>query len=588
MLILCSLLRVQAFRCSSISTRNDVLRNRVKFTTDSTARWASTALVSPSVTIKNSRNSTGVTAGQTMTSHSSTTFESNVLRNQTISDHPTLQIARDSDVSLLTSLTGNEDRTVVDAEDSIGATTTGLSRQDLQRQKRIRKLLQKHRKRRREAAAIAAIQASDAVFPTVTTPPVDRDAMIARAAVLRQSILKQQMELQQLERQIICCANAPSVAPPANSGVTTTTVVSPVASSTLVASDIAKTASTSASVITKTSTASSNKREKKSDSTSSTHVAIVAEVPQGPLDYLGYTARQSRQTFLNSCNVLLRKLQRVKGQVGVNNKQYGGSLPKYIGTQTATGLRILQDLVFKNPTKTVQQLLRDPQSPTLIPHIPSIYARLDRLEQHVDPILEKVLNNKQHLASIEPYFDEIMERFDDIEPHLPWILKNIDVLAPYTGLLLKHIDELLLYAEDDEKDGRERYELAQQLLPYLEFYVSRLDVVGPHLPLLRPHLPKLLKHDRIAKITPHIDRLFARGFLNLGTSANLDVLLFWVGWTLRIPFLPRVFFAIPGSPRFVTFLANRLPKRFVRGYCSDVQCSVDGDYGTSWNRLSKD
>ena len=191
------------------------------------------------------------------------------------------------------------------------------------------------------------------------------------------------------------------------------------------------------------------------------------------------------------------------------------------------------------------------------------------------------------LANID--FDEVMERFDDIEPHLPWILKHIDTLAPYTGLLLKHIDELLLYADgEDGAPEEERYDLAEQVLPYLEFYVSRLDLVGPHLPLLRPHLPLLLKYNRIAKVTPHIDRLFARGYLNLGTSANLDVLLFWVGWTLRVPLLPRLFFAFPWSPRLVTFLANRLPRRFVRGYCTDVSCIIDADYGSTWNRLSKD
>jgi len=133
-----------------------------------------------------------------------------------------------------------------------------------------------------------------------------------------------------------------------------------------------------------------------------------------------------------------------------------------------------------------------------------------------------------------------------------------------------------------------QYALAEQLLPYLEFYVSRLDTVGPHLPLLRPHIPKLLKHNRIAKMAPHIDRLFALGYKdNLGASANMDVLLFWFGWALRIPGLPKIFFAIPGSPRIVTFLANRLPKRFVRGYCSDVTCFVDGDYGGNWNKCSK-
>jgi len=302
---------------------------------------------------------------------------------------------------------------------------------------------------------------------------------------------------------------------------------------------------------------------------------------------------------------LRRKLNRVQNKIGPKNKKYK-SVQQYIDLQTKTGARIIGDLV-SNPNRLLQ--LADPNTPSLMPHIPAIYARLDQLETHVNPILEKVLNNRRHLASIEPYLAEVLERFDDIEPHLEWILENVDTLAPYTGLLLKHVDELLLYAAVDnsfsseesgdepstalekankQKQKQKQYKLAEQLLPYLEFYVSRLDIVGPHLPLLRPHIPKLLKHNRIAKITPHIDRLFARGYLNLGTSANLDVLLFWVGWTLKVPLLPRLFFAIPGSPRFVTALANRLPRRFVRGKCYDVQCSIDGDYGINWNRLSKD
>lgn len=349
----------------------------------------------------------------------------------------------------------------------------------------------------------------------------DRDAMIARAAVLRQSILKQQLELQTLERDILC--------------------ISP---------------------------------------TSKESNAFIDH----PLEFVARTAYQARDTFAHSADVLKRKLNRVRGKVGPNNKKYN-SVEEYVATQTVTGARILGDLA-RNPDRLKH--LVDPNTATLMPHLPAIYARLDKLEPHVAPILEKVLNNRQHLNSIEPYLDQVLERFDDIEPHFPWILKNIDVLAPYTGLLLKHIDELLLYAETDESmSDADTYALAEQLLPYLEFYISRLDLVGPHLPLLRPHIPKLLKRNRIAKITPHIDRLFARGYLNLSTSANLDVLLFWVGWTLSVPLLPAFFFAIPGSPRFVSVLANRLPRRFARK-CADVTCSLDGDYGSNWNRLSKD
>ena len=373
--------------------------------------------------------------------------------------------------------------------------------------------------------------------------PPDRDAMIARAGVLRQSILKQQLELQQLERDILCVV-----------------------------------------------TDGNGNNDNNNNNNNKNNDNSIA-----PLEYMARTAFQARSTFLNSTDVLRRKLNRVRGQVGKNNKKYS-SVNEYVTSQTVTGVRIGLGLL-KTPDRLKH--LADPNTAALVPHIPALFSRLDRLEPHVASILEKVLNNKQHLGSIEPYLDQVLDRFDDIEPHFPWILKHIDILAPYTGLLLKHIDELLLYAEsdddDDNNDGSgssmmnkdQRYDLAEQLLPYLEFYVSRLDLVGPHLPLLRPHVSKLLKRNRIAKITPHVDRLFARGYMSLGTSANLDILLFWLGWTLSVPLLPRIFFAIPGSPKFVSFLANRLPRRFARK-CSSVTCSLDGDYGSSWNRLSKD
>lgn len=49
----------------------------------------------------------------------------------------------------------------------------------------------------------------------------------------------------------------------------------------------------------------------------------------------------------------------------------------------------------------------------------------------------------------------------------------------------------------------------------LEVYVSQLDLVGPHLPLLRPHLPLLLKHNRIKILSPHVGKLFAKGYQDL-------------------------------------------------------------------------
>jgi hypothetical protein len=367
----------------------------------------------------------------------------------------------------------------------------------------------------------------------------NRDILISRAAKLRQTIVKQQVELIALERKIECCRGNQEI--------------------------------------------------------------DESELSSAPNIRIGKIANAALVTFISSTNVLFRKLGRVKDKVGPNNKQWN-SVSDYIVHEMEAGIRIVTSIV-QRPDQ-IQQLI-DPRTPTLVPHVPAILARLDKLEIYVSPILERVLNNRQHLASIEPYLAEILERFDDIEPHLQWILDNIDALAPYTGLLLKHIDALLLFAEseaddddfsefgDDAQGGTvgvsKDYSLANQLLPYLEYYVSKLDVVGPHLVLLRPHVPLLLKHNRIGRVSPHIDKLFARGYgTKLAASANMDILLFWFGWTLRIPFVPALFFALPFSPRLVSFLANRLPKKFARrgkSYCRNMMCTIDDDYGGSWNKL---
>jgi len=383
--------------------------------------------------------------------------------------------------------------------------------------------------------------------------------MVAHAGKLRQSILEQQIELQQLEYKLICCTD---------------------------------------------------NNDRKSPSLLGNHplgFGLNLGSPSNSIDdsILEATINRTWRMFQSSSMVLLRKLKRVSNKTGPNNQI---TLQSYITTEMATIPRIVRGLV-ENPERI--RMMVDPSTPTLLPHIPAIVSRLDRLEGHVAVILERVLNNRRHLGSIEPYLPEILERFDDIEPHLVWILDNIDALAPNTGLLLKHIDELLLYADCEDINppstststtstqgttnnsttvvaSKDQYALAAQLLPYLEYYVSRLDVIGPHLPLLRPHVPLLLKYNRIGKISPHIDKLFARGYKDLSASVNMDVLLFWFGWTLRIPGLPRLFFALPKSPWIVSLLANRLPKRFVRGNCSGVQCCVDNDYGYEWNNLQKD
>mmetsp|Transcript_31486 Transcript_31486/g.38488 ORF Transcript_31486/g.38488 Transcript_31486/m.38488 type:complete len:454 (-) Transcript_31486:234-1595(-) len=418
------------------------------------------------------------------------------------------------------------------------------------------------------AAATTKAKSSDSIgSPTsfVRSPPTtyvkkptsEKDILIARAAKLRQTIVRQQDELITLERRIACCTDdgrAPDIG-----GMDDET--SGGGGTNIVISGISDTVFSSSSLVT------------------------------------NLTSRLVR-TFEASSKVLLRKIDRVQKKVGPNNQQYEGKVGAYLFNELFAGLRIASKLATE-PTQ-IKQLVSDPRTPTLVPHAPAILARLDRLEPHVRPIIEGVLNDKQHLASIEPYLDEILERFDDIEPHLPWILQNIDALAPYTGLLLKHIDALLLYADADnmlEEDGsgssssKKKYSLADQLLPYLEYYVSKLDTIGPHLVLLRPHVPLLLKHNRIAKVSPHIDKLFARGYESrLAASANMDVLLFWFGWTLRIPFAPALFFALPWSPFLVSFLANRLPKKFARrgkSYCRNLECAIDVDYGGAWNKLDK-
>ena len=240
-----------------------------------------------------------------------------------------------------------------------------------------------------------------------------------------------------------------------------------------------------------------------------------SEFLANPITVMKQRARRFVTTFGESSSVLFRRIDRESYTTDANERNLE-SLSDFVVKETSAGIRIVRNLL-SNPSQLTQ--LIDPETPTLIPHVPAILSRLDRLESHVAPILSRVLNNKQHLRTIEPYLPEILERFDDIEPHLPWILDNIDVLAPYTGLLLKHIDELLLYAAVDEyetgDDNKDNYAFAEQLLPYLEVYVSQLDLVGPHLPLLRPHLPLLLKHNRIKILSPHVGKLFAKGYQDL-------------------------------------------------------------------------
>ena len=155
----------------------------------------------------------------------------------------------------------------------------------------------------------------------------------------------------------------------------------------------------------------------------------------------------------------------------------------------------------------------------------------------------------EYLDLLEPHLDEILERFDEIEPHMPYILENIDALAPHCGELLAHLDTLLPYADDDE--------VLADLLEYLPFFAPRLDELAPHLPLLRQHLPSLMP--ALPSIYQYTDRFIPY----TQVSANADLLIHYFGWALRVPGLRRIFL-LPGVPRFIAFLAPRLPARRVR------------------------
>ena len=107
------------------------------------------------------------------------------------------------------------------------------------------------------------------------------------------------------------------------------------------------------------------------------------------------------------------------------------------------------------------------------------------------------------------------------------------------------------------------------LLPYLPLFVKRFDRLGAHLPLLRPHLPKLLPY--LKTLAPYSER-FAP---HLSVSANADVLLFYFGWVLKVPWLAKCVLRLPGLPRVSAFLSKRMPRRPVRGRTCDYECMYD-------------
>lgn len=258
---------------------------------------------------------------------------------------------------------------------------------------------------------------------------------------------------------------------------------------------------------------------------------------------------------------------------------------EYVVEQTTAGLSMARGLV-QRPSLTPP--IVNYWTPIMM-HLPSIYTRLSILRPHV-PAIVRILD--PYFEIVEPYLDRIMERMDRIEPHLPYILLHLDVLAKHCGPLLDHFDTLIPYAEnkytlgrregvaecfvpaDPEEieqcvmenwdDGQEGYELREesktylpQLLPYVDVLVPQLDQLAPHLPLVHPHLPHILPYmDNLLPIIPRFVKY-------PDASRNADVLIGYLGWILRLPFLPHIL-AIPRVPWLITKLSTVLPRRPIR------------------------
>jgi hypothetical protein len=79
----------------------------------------------------------------------------------------------------------------------------------------------------------------------------------------------------------------------------------------------------------------------------------------------------------SSTAVLFRKLSRVQKQTGKNNQKWQGKVEDFVVAQTVTGVRILGTLL-QNPEQW--KFFIDPETPTLVTHVPAILARLDQLE----------------------------------------------------------------------------------------------------------------------------------------------------------------------------------------------------------------
>ena len=120
-----------------------------------------------------------------------------------------------------------------------------------------------------------------------------------------------------------------------------------------------------------------------------------SEFLENPFTIINQRGRKFAATLRQSSSVLFRRIDRESRLQEERNLE---SLSGYVYKETSAGVRIVKKLL-SNPSQLTQ--LIDPDTPTLIPHVPAILSRLDRLESHVAPILSSVLNNKQHLRSIE-------------------------------------------------------------------------------------------------------------------------------------------------------------------------------------------
>ena len=63
---------------------------------------------------------------------------------------------------------------------------------------------------------------------------------------------------------------------------------------------------------------------------------------------------------------------------------------------------------------------------------------------------------------------------------------------------------------------------------------------------------------------------------HLVVSQHADVLLFYFGWMLRVPWLGALALRLPLLPRIAALLATRLPRRPVRGRTCDYACEWEG------------